>query len=659
MTKTIIVHNPDNLPTAKYTDFIDLQGDLKSLPKENQEQLKNSITNYGIRFPAFIWQSEGKKYIVDAHQRKKVFAILEEEGWAIPEVPYTNIYAKNKKEAAELLLQANSRYGIYNPETTFFEDFEINLDFINDIEIPELDIKLDELESGEEQKYIKLTDKFIVPPFSVLDTRQGYWQERKRAWLSLGIESELGRSDNLTFGNFDKYQKRYKNNISEFDHYRVKEGKRKTMDEQRTSIFDPVLAEIAYKWFCPQSGEILDPFAGGSVRGIVAAYLGYNYTGIDLREEQIETNKKQWTDISLITESEDTQTTKDFIEVKISNKWLKHKFQCNEEYITTHCHGRCREGTNKVVISLLPEEAEAMIKQGYNVIDGLLQPNNETGKCPFKKASGLCGIHDSDLKPFGCIASPFTLNNANTLIIRNRYSLLKCHGSGEPSYITFKSSLNLIFGIKEADKIVDTLKTSDNDFMAKMPYSSYKNLKYLDSLKHKNILNKKGNIKWITGNAEKITEITNNQYDFIFSCPPYYNLEVYSNLEGDLSAKETYEQFLESYHKIIEQCVSLLKEDRFACFVVADIRDKKGFYRNFVSDTIAGYHKAGMALYNEAILVNVIGSLPIRVGPAFGSYRKLGKCHQNVLVFYKGDIAKIKENYVHIEVEDIIPEGAN
>lgn len=38
-----------------------------------------------------------------------------------------------------------------------------------------------------------LADRFIVPPFSVLDARQGYWQDRKRAWLSLGIQSEIGR----------------------------------------------------------------------------------------------------------------------------------------------------------------------------------------------------------------------------------------------------------------------------------------------------------------------------------------------------------------------------------------------------------------------------------------------------------------------------------
>jgi hypothetical protein len=30
----------------------------------------------------------------------------------------------------------------------------------------------------------------------VLDARSGWWQERKRAWLALGIQSEIGRGDN-------------------------------------------------------------------------------------------------------------------------------------------------------------------------------------------------------------------------------------------------------------------------------------------------------------------------------------------------------------------------------------------------------------------------------------------------------------------------------
>jgi hypothetical protein len=39
----------------------------------------------------------------------------------------------------------------------------------------------------------KLADKFMVAPFSVLSARDGWWQERKRAWIALGIQSELGR----------------------------------------------------------------------------------------------------------------------------------------------------------------------------------------------------------------------------------------------------------------------------------------------------------------------------------------------------------------------------------------------------------------------------------------------------------------------------------
>src|SRR5271154_2766551 len=49
-----------------------------------------------------------------------------------------------------------------------------------------------------------------------------------------------------------------------------------------TSVFDPVLCEIVYRWFCPYGGLVLDPFAGGSVRGIVASKCGRRYIGMDL-----------------------------------------------------------------------------------------------------------------------------------------------------------------------------------------------------------------------------------------------------------------------------------------------------------------------------------------------------------------------------------------
>lgn len=40
---------------------------------------------------------------------------------------------------------------------------------------------------------VLLRDKFIEPPFSILDTKSGNWQKRKRAWISKGLKSEVGR----------------------------------------------------------------------------------------------------------------------------------------------------------------------------------------------------------------------------------------------------------------------------------------------------------------------------------------------------------------------------------------------------------------------------------------------------------------------------------
>ena len=306
------------------------------------------------------------------------------------------------------------------------------------------------LEYGEkgniEQARTTLAERFIVPPFSVLDARQGYWQERKRAWLALGIKSEIGRDDVLkSLESANKIQ---------------------GSDMPLASVFDPVLCELVYRWFMPVGGSVLDPFAGGSVRGIVASKLGHKYTGIDLSARQIEANNQQ--------------------------------------------------------------------------ADELLTDN----------------------KP-----------------------------------------------------------------------------------------------NWIVGDSKHVNELAPGEYDFIFSCPPYADLEVYSDDPNDLSTME-YPDFKSAYHEIVYGAVAMLKQDRFACFVVGDIRDKKGFYRNFVSDTIEAFQDAGATLYNEAILVTAVGSLPIRVSRAFQAGRKLGKTHQNVLVFYKGDPKAIK-TWGDVECGDIEDESAD
>lgn len=152
-----------------------------------------------------------------------------------------------------------------------------------------------------------LRDKFIEPPFSVLDTKSGNWQKRKRQWSRLGIKSEIGRDSKVI--NMDTMAK--EKNQAEY-----------------VSIFDPALCEVLYHWFCPDGGTILDPFAGGSVRGIVANYLGYKYTGIDIRQEQIESNREQALQILDVNNQPNWYVGDSNIELDCMNNQYDFVFSC-------------------------------------------------------------------------------------------------------------------------------------------------------------------------------------------------------------------------------------------------------------------------------------------------------------------------------------------
>ncbi|MCC6131436.1 MAG: ParB N-terminal domain-containing protein [Acidobacteria bacterium] len=294
-----------------------------------------------------------------------------------------------------------------------------------------------------------LNERFVVPPFSVLDARQGYWRERKNAWLALGLESEAGRDGALIF-------------------HKARSGsasQRISGTAHGTSIFDPVLCELAYRWFTAPGARVLDPFAGGSVRGIVAAKLGRQYTGVDLRAEQVAENERQ--------------------------------------------------------------------------------------------AEELLG--ENDPRP-----------------------------------------------------------------------------------------------EWFAGDSREVVPGLDGSFDFVFSCPPYGDLETYSDDPADLS-NMSHAAFLDAYREIIRAAVERLADDRFACFVVGDFRGESGVYRNFPAETIRAFLDAGTRLYNEAILATTVGSASLRAGGQFVKSRKLAKCHQNVLVFVKGDPKRATEWCGDIEVE--LPEA--
>lgn len=281
---------------------------------------------------------------------------------------------------------------------------------------------------------VSLFDKFVIPPFSILDRRSGTWQDRKHKWLTLGIQSEIGRTEEMGFL------------------AAAMNGKGGALEERiqacggAVSIFDPVLCELPYRWFSPHKGLILDPFAGGSVRGVVAGVLERRYVGIDLRQEQVDANREQ-----------------------------------------AHLTGN----------DYTPE--------------------------------WVCG----------------------------------------PSQ--------------------DVLKTMDHV-----------------------------------------------EADFIFTCPPYADLEVYSDDPGDLSNMSP-DGFTKAYYDIIRLSCERLKEDRFAAWVISDVRDKKGLYRGLVLNTIDAFAAAGLHYYNDIVTLDPVGSGAMLAGRQFEAGRKVRRMHQHMLVFVKGD----------------------
>lgn len=155
-------------------------------------------------------------------------------------------------------------------------------------------------DAGEKRKKAagKLKDKFVVSPFTVLDTRNKDWLARRQLWLQIGMTGSIGSPP--TNSNAPqpkhvseakaKYEKAIGGSVSWdafLDSHPNFAGRSPIPD-----ISNPVIAEALYNWFLPtrRPGRILDPFAGDSVRGIVAAMLGHSYTGIDLSAAQVTAN---------------------------------------------------------------------------------------------------------------------------------------------------------------------------------------------------------------------------------------------------------------------------------------------------------------------------------------------------------------------------------
>jgi len=435
------------------TDLIPYVSNSRTHSEGQVAQIAASIKEFGFNNPVLVDKEKG---IIAGHGR--VLAARKLGMDKVPTVELSHLTETQRKAYIiadnKLALNADWDMEMLSLEMGGLdqEGFDLSLIGFNEDELGELAENLPT--DGADEIHAKLSDLFGVPPFSVLNAREGWWQDRKRAWLSLGIKSEEGRGEDLLA----------------FSHLEAKFGNRGGAES--TSVFDPVLSELIYRWFSAEGSVVIDPFAGGSVRGIVAAKLKREYIGYDLSGVQVEANIEQ--------------------------------------------------------------------------------------------AGRIC----ENVTPAWVNADSATLDSAEI------------------------------------------------------------------------------------------------EADLVFTCPPYADLEVYSDDPKDLSTMP-YDKFVEVYRDIINKACAKLKPDRFAAIVVGEVRNKDGGYYNFVGDTIQAFKDAGLVYYNEMILVTAVGSLPIRAGRYFKAGRKIGKTHQNILVFVKGDPKKAtrsagKINFVdHIERAELEGSGEN
>ena len=146
--KTIEVFNLGGLPTAPLDAFNELQEDFKKSDSDKLSKLQMLIITRGFKYSFKVWKDEnGKLWIIDAHQRKKALTALRKSGFEIPEIPYEEIQAVDRREAVEEIAAYNSEFAQKNPDTILFEKYKIGGDTLElfnlGYEVKKHDFKVD------------------------------------------------------------------------------------------------------------------------------------------------------------------------------------------------------------------------------------------------------------------------------------------------------------------------------------------------------------------------------------------------------------------------------------------------------------------------------------------------------------------------------------
>ena len=126
-TVRIAVEGSGKLTLEELNDF---QGNLKELTEENFAKLRKEIEETGFAFAFHVWKDpDGKHWILDGHQRRRVLTRMKEEGVEIPPLPVCEVEARTYKEAKRRVLQGTSQYGVMTGQGLYEFMSESEIDF--------------------------------------------------------------------------------------------------------------------------------------------------------------------------------------------------------------------------------------------------------------------------------------------------------------------------------------------------------------------------------------------------------------------------------------------------------------------------------------------------------------------------------------------------
>jgi ParB-like chromosome segregation protein Spo0J len=180
---------------AQVADLIPYAMNSRTHSEEQVAQIAASIREFGFTNPVLI---DEENNLIAGHGR--VLAARKLNLDQVPAVVVTGL-DENRRRALVIADNKLALNAEWDQEKLVIELQSMSVDMqqlagFSQDELLAL-LKPAQGEGDNEKPPQSLADRFGIPPFSVFNAREGWWQNRKRAWLALGIASELGRGEHL------------------------------------------------------------------------------------------------------------------------------------------------------------------------------------------------------------------------------------------------------------------------------------------------------------------------------------------------------------------------------------------------------------------------------------------------------------------------------